>query len=54
LAAGLPTRGEDEGVINQLVALILDESKWLTAAMGFALLVVAILLCRYRHSDFPA
>ena len=38
---------------NQLVALIVDESKWLTAAMGIALLAVTILLYRYRHSDSP-
>ncbi len=41
-------------MINQLVALILDESKWLTASMGLALMAVAILLYRRRHSDFPA
>ncbi len=40
-------------MINQLVALIVDESKWLTASMGFALLAVTILLYRQRHSDFP-
>jgi hypothetical protein len=41
-------------MIDQLVALIVDESKWLTASMGFALLAVAILLCRRRHSELPA
>ncbi|MGH9751516.1 MAG: hypothetical protein ACREA2_01930 [Blastocatellia bacterium] len=41
-------------MINQLVALIVDESKWLTVSMGFALLAVAILLYWRRHSDFPA
>lgn len=41
-------------MINQLIAFIVDESKWLTASMGFALLAVAILLYRSRHSDFPA
>ena len=41
-------------MIDQLVALIVDESKWLTASMGFALLAVAILLYRRRHSDIPA
>jgi len=40
-------------MINQLVELIVDESKWLTASMGLALLVVAILLYRYRDSDLP-
>lgn len=37
-------------MINQLVAFIVDESKWLTFSMGLALLVVAILVYRYRHS----
>jgi hypothetical protein len=41
-------------MINQLVALIVDESKWLTMSLGFALLTVTILLYRHRHSDFPA
>lgn len=41
-------------MVNQLVALIVDESKWLTASMGFALLCVTILLYRHRNSDFPA
>jgi len=41
-------------MIDQLVALIVDESKWLTASMGFALLAVTILLYRYRHSNLPA
>lgn len=40
-------------MIDQLVALIVNESKWLTASMGFALLAVAILLYRRRHSDIP-
>ncbi len=35
------------------VALMVDESKWLTASMGFALLAVAILLYHQRHSGFP-
>jgi hypothetical protein len=38
---------------DQLVALIVDESKWLTASMGCALLAVAVLLYRHRHSDRP-
>ena len=38
---------------NQLVALIVDESKWLTVSMGLALLFVVILLYRHRHSDRP-
>jgi hypothetical protein len=38
---------------HQLVALIVDESKWLPAALSLALLVVAVLLYRSRPSDFP-
>jgi hypothetical protein len=41
-------------MINQLVALIVDESKWLTASMGLAILAVAIMLYRYRDSGLPA
>lgn len=41
-------------MIDQIVALIVDESKWLTASMGCALLAVAILLFRYRRSGLPA
>lgn len=41
-------------MIDPLVALIEDESKWLAASMGLALLVVAILVYRHRHSNFPA
>lgn len=41
-------------MINQLVALIVDESKWLAAAMGFAMLAVTVLLYGHRHSDLPA
>ena len=41
-------------MIDQLVTLIVDESKWLTASMGSALLALTILLYRYRHSDLPA
>ncbi len=37
-------------MINQLFALIVDESKWLTASMGFALLAVTVLLYRHRLS----
>lgn len=40
-------------MINQLAALIVDESKWLTASMGLALLAVAILLYWHRHSNLP-
>ena len=41
-------------MIDQLVALIVDEGKWLTASLGFALLAVTIVLYRHRHSDVPA
>ncbi len=37
--------------MDQLIALIVDEGKWLTASMGLALMGVAILFYRYRHSD---
>ncbi len=40
-------------MIDQIVALIVDEGKWLTASMGIALLAVTSLLYRHRHSDFP-
>jgi len=41
-------------MFNQLAALIVDESKWLTVSMGIALLVVAIMLYRCRHPEIPA
>lgn len=40
-------------MLDELVALIVDESKWLTASMGLALASVAGLLYRQRHSDLP-
>lgn len=40
-------------MLDQLVALVVDESKWLTASMGSALLAVTVLLYRHRHSDLP-
>jgi hypothetical protein len=40
-------------MFDQLVALIVDESKWLTASMGSALLAVTVLLYRHRLSDLP-
>ena len=40
-------------MIDQLVALVVDEGKWLTASMGLAVLIVSILLFRHRHSDLP-
>ena len=40
--------------MDQLVALIVDESKWLTASMSLAVLVTSMLLYRHRDSVFPA
>jgi hypothetical protein len=40
-------------MINELVALIVDESKWFPVSMGCAFLAVTILLYRRRHSDLP-
>ena len=40
-------------MLDQLVALIVAESKWLTASMGSALLAVTVLLYRHRHSSRP-
>jgi hypothetical protein len=37
-------------MIDRLVALIVDESKWLAASMGLALCAVTMLLYRHRHS----
>lgn len=41
-------------MIEQLVALIVDESKWLPVSMGLALLAVAGLHYRHRHAGLPA
>ncbi len=41
-------------MIEQLIALIVDESKWLTASLSCALAAVAVLLARYRRSGLPA
>ena len=41
-------------MIDQLVALIVDEGKWLAASMGFALVVVTSVLFRHRNSELPA
>lgn len=41
-------------MIDRLLALIVDEGKWLTASMGLALLSVSILLYWSRHSNLPA
>ena len=40
-------------MIDQLVRLIVDESKWLTISMSFALVVTTVLLYRHRDSDLP-
>jgi hypothetical protein len=40
-------------LIDQLVALIEDESKWLTGSMCLALVAVTVLIYRQRHSDLP-
>jgi len=40
-------------MLDQFVALIIDESKWLTASMGFALLAVSALLYRHRKEQLP-
>lgn len=40
-------------MINQLIAIIVDESKWLPASMGAALLAASILLYRHSHSELP-
>jgi hypothetical protein len=39
--------------VSRLAALIVDESKWLPASMGLAVLVLAILLYRQRQADLP-
>lgn len=41
-------------MIDSLIALIVDESKWLPVSMGCALLTVAILLYRRRHLDLSS
>jgi hypothetical protein len=38
---------------EQLTAVIVDESKWLTASMALALLTVALLLYRHRGTGLP-
>jgi hypothetical protein len=40
-------------VLDELVALVVDESKWLPVSMGLALAAVATLLYRQRPSDLP-
>ncbi len=41
-------------MISQLVTLILDESKWLTASMSLALLVVVLVLYQNRRSGLSS
>jgi hypothetical protein len=41
-------------MIARLAALIVDEGKWLTAAMCLACLVVTILLYRHRRAGLPS
>ena len=38
-------------MLEQLIALIVDESKWLTASMGVALLATVALLVTHRHVE---
>ena len=40
-------------MIDQIVALVADESKWLAASMTTALLTVTLHQLRQRHSDLP-
>ncbi len=39
---------------DHLITLIVDESKWLTASMGLALVTTALVLRHYRRSPIPA
>jgi hypothetical protein len=39
--------------MDQLIKLIVDESKWLPVSMGLAFLAVAVLLLRHRASQVP-
>ena len=40
-------------MIDQLIALIIDESKWLTTSLSLALLSVLALTFMHRNSDLP-
>lgn len=40
-------------MMNQLITLVLDESKWLPASMAFAIMAIAIMLYRQRQSVSP-
>lgn len=39
--------------MDQLIALVIDEGKWLPASLGLALLSIVMLLFRYRRSLLP-
>jgi len=52
-AAGQPARGRSRIMIDNLFSIIIDESKWLTASMILALVVVLIVLRRWRYADSP-
>lgn len=41
-------------MFDQLVALIVDEGKWLPVSMGLAFLAASGLLYRHRRADLPA
>ncbi|MGH9749246.1 MAG: hypothetical protein ACRD6R_04915, partial [Candidatus Polarisedimenticolia bacterium] len=40
-------------MIDRLAVLIVDESKWLTGSLGFALLAAGVLLLRHRQGNIP-
>ncbi len=41
-------------MIDRLVALLVDESNWLTVSMGAAVFAVAVSMNRHRRSGLPA
>lgn len=41
-------------MLERLAALVVEESRWLTASMTLALAAVAVLLMRHRGADVPA
>lgn len=38
-------------MIHLLIEVVVDESKWLTASLGFALMAISAQFYRHRHSD---
>jgi hypothetical protein len=44
---------DEDAVIDELVTLIVDESKWLTVSLGLALVSVVLHLFQHRGSDLP-